>query len=465
MASIFKRGGRKGKGGYYVSWYERPGLRRTRYAGTDRAGAEALARKLETDSMLRREGVIDPTADRLAAEEVKPLGEHVRDFVATLAASGATAGHVVKAETHIRRIIEAIGASRFSHLTPSAVQRAVGDLVMGGLSHRTGNAHLTSVKSFARWAWLDGRMRTHLLASLKSYNVEEDRKLVRRALSDVEIGKLLRAAYEGADVLGLSGPDRTMLFATAVGTGLRLNELRTLTSASFALDGTPPTVTVAAGYSKRRRKDVQPLPAGLAAILIPWLSGKPAGRPPWGKLRRGAELLRADLATAGIAEETPEGVCDFHSLRHTYISRLVRSGVNVKLAQSLARHSTPTLTLGVYAHVDTQDKATALAMVPALDAPRFSTALQTAHGPQNVLTDGKMCPTEGQEIEVGASGSGIRKVARIAESPAYNALVPEGGVEPPRPCGYGILNPACLPFHHSGGARQYIRKPGDSQGC
>jgi hypothetical protein len=28
--------------------------------------------------------------------------------------------------------------------------------------------------------------------------------------------------------------------------------------------------------------------------------------------------------------------------------------------------------------------------------------------------------------------------------------VPEAGLEPARPCGHRILNPACLPFHHSG---------------
>jgi len=420
VASIFKRGGRKGRGGYYVAYYERPGLRKTVYAGTDRAGAEALARKLETDAMLRRKGVIDPTADRLAAEEVKPLGEHVRDFVATLAASGATATYVALADGHIRRCIEALGASRLSHLTPSAVQRAVGDLVTGGLSHRTGNAHLQSVKGFARWAWLDGRTRVHLLASVKGYNVEEDRRRVRRALSDPEIGRLLRAAYEGPDVLGLNGPARTMLYGLALGTGLRLNELRTLTPASFALDTTPPTVTVAAGYSKRRRRDVQPLPVGLADSLGVWLAEKPAGRPLWGKLYRGAELLRADLAAAGIAEVTPEGVCDFHSLRHCYITRLVRSGVNVKLAQSLARHSDPKLTLGVYTHVDLEDKATALGMVPALGAPSAGgTALQAALALPNASSGGKVCPSEGQESEIGTSGSDLATSPQIAQSPAY----------------------------------------------
>ena len=29
-------------------------------------------------------------------------------------------------------------------------------------------------------------------------------------------------------------------------------------------------------------------------------------------------------------------------------------------------------------------------------------------------------------------------------------LVPERGLEPPRPCEHMVLNHACLPFHHSG---------------
>jgi len=55
-------------------------------------------------------------------------------------------------------------------------------------------------------------------------------------------------------------------------------------------------------------------------------------------------------------------VADFHALRHTYVSRVVASGASVKVAQELARHSTPTLTIGRYAHVRLHD------LTPALDA-------------------------------------------------------------------------------------------------
>jgi len=47
--------------------------------------------------------------------------------------------------------------------------------------------------------------------------------------------------------------------------------------------------------------------------------------------------------------------------------RLVKSGANVKVAQGLARHSAPTLTLGRYAHIEVLDRAKALAALPSID--------------------------------------------------------------------------------------------------
>jgi integrase len=51
---------------------------------------------------------------------------------------------------------------------------------------------------------------------------------------------------------------------------------------------------------------------------------------------------------AGIEYENKEGFADFHALRHTFIPTLAKSNAPVKIVQSLARHSTPVLTLGVY---------------------------------------------------------------------------------------------------------------------
>ena len=62
-----------------------------------------------------------------------------------------------------------------------------------------------------------------------------------------------------------------------------------------------------------------------------------------------ARSLDLDLEAAGIDKVTPAGTVDFHALRATYTTLVIERGANEKEAQTLARHSTPNLTLNVYA--------------------------------------------------------------------------------------------------------------------
>ena len=57
---------------------------------------------------------------------------------------------------------------------------------------------------------------------------------------------------------------------------------------------------------------------------------------------------------------TEVGQADFHALRHTYLSRLGRSGVSAKAMQKLARHSTVELTIGRYTHTNINDLGSAV---------------------------------------------------------------------------------------------------------
>ncbi len=83
-------------------------------------------------------------------------------------------------------------------------------------------------------------------------------------------------------------------------------------------------------------------------------------------------MLRVDLEAAGIAYRTGAGrdgagqVADFHALRHTFITNLVRGGVHPKVAQALARHSTITLTMDHYAHLEALEQRSALEVLPGL---------------------------------------------------------------------------------------------------
>ncbi len=100
------------------------------------------------------------------------------------------------------------------------------------------------------------------------------------------------------------------------------------------------------------------MPADVAEILREFLVTKPAGMPIWGGPWSNAacsKMIRLDLAEARetwlksfkdarLREEMAKSdflayrdslglVSDFHSLRHTYISRLDQSGATPKVAQ------------------------------------------------------------------------------------------------------------------------------------
>jgi Phage integrase family len=157
------------------------------------------------------------------------------------------------------------------------------------------------------------------------------------------------------------------------------------------LTGDKPTVTVDAAHSKRRRTDVQPIRSDLAELMKAWLKGKPRNQKLFANLPGDtARMLRSDLAAARAAWIAEAGndakerkqreqsdflsyrnhageVADFHATRHTYVSVLAASGAPVKTVQELARHSTPTLTFGRYAHARSADVTGALAALPEIE--------------------------------------------------------------------------------------------------
>lgn len=184
-----------------------------------------------------------------------------------------------------------------------------------------------------------------------------------------------------------------MLYHLAVTTGLRASELASLTPRSFDLVGDPPTVTVEAGYSKHRRRDVLPLSADIAEALNDYLSSRQLRKDErlwtgsWSR-KGSAIMIRKDLNAAEIPYENNSGrVFDFHALRHQFISSLAQAGVHPKEAQSLARHSTITLTMDRYTHLNVVDLTGALERLPAVVGE------ESECEPQALAATGPMTPS------------------------------------------------------------------------
>ena len=82
-------------------------------------------------------------------------------------------------------------------------------------------------------------------------------------------------------------------------------------------------------------------------------------------------MLRTDLEAAEIPYRNGSGrVCDFHALRHTYVSNIVRNGASVRVCQEHPSHSDPKLTLGIYTHLQVLDKTKALDGLPSMKPDR-----------------------------------------------------------------------------------------------
>jgi integrase len=238
-----------------------------------------------------------------------------------------------------------------------------------GVGVETSNHYLAAIKAFTKWLVKDRRTAADPLSHLSRQNADVDRRHQRRALREQDFSRFVEATASGKTFRGLAGPDRLVLYTLAANTGFRAKELASLAPASFDLDAAPPTVTVGAGYSKHRREDVQPLRQDVAAMMAAYIEGRDRGEPLWpgSWTEAAAEMVRIDLAAAGIRYQDEDGrVFDFHAIRGQFISGLAAGGVHPKVAQTLARHSTITLTMDHYTRLDVLDVAGALDKLPTL---------------------------------------------------------------------------------------------------
>lgn len=365
----WKRGGKTYRAPrYHVSFKDHLGVRRRLVAFTDRSASEAFGRRVRalTDvagvgdtprGELARwvSGLHGNTLDRLiewgvldrrATVAMRLLDEHLRDWHDSIIDRGASDLHAQSLRTRAARVTDGCGFARYGDIAAIDVEQFIARKRRDGASIRTCNFYLKAAQQFCRWMVDGGRGYGLPLAALKPQMVTDEKR--RRAMTADELQALITAA-ENAPTRGrTTGPERALIYLVAAETGLRANELRTLTKASFDLDAEEATVTVKATNSKRRREDVLPVRPELAARLRAHLAKKlPTARAFYVPTLT-AKMIRADLDRAEIPVVTDAGVLDFHAVRTTFITNLARGKVHPKVAQALARHSSIELTMQTY---------------------------------------------------------------------------------------------------------------------
>ncbi len=348
---------------YYGEYKDGSGRTRRVRLCADKSVSERMLAKISSDAALEAVGVRNP----FRKQEKMPLSEHLADFARHLKAQGRTAKHIKHTMGMCQCIVQDLKFQHISDLSASRTENFLARLHGKGLSASTINHYIVAIKSFAAWLVRDERTASNPLVGLRRLNPNTDKRRIRRALTDGEKKVLIEASEKGPVFKGLSGPHRALCYKVALTTGLRAAELRSLTWASFDLDSLTPTVVVEAAYSKHRRRDTLPLKESVAAELRKWKKEQSHVERVFPLPVNTVEMLRQDFDTANIPYRDEAGrVADFHALRHTFITDLVRAGAHPKVAQTLARHSSITLTMDAYCHFEAKKQRGVVEALPDL---------------------------------------------------------------------------------------------------
>jgi len=335
---------------------------------TDKTAAQAMLADIVRKVERQQAGLVDPAADQLN----RPIDEHITEYRTHLVAKATSEKHVAETIRIIRNVTAACQYRILADLNAgdNRLEEYLAKRHESGCAHRTVNADLIAVRSFCRWLLDKKRMHADPTSGLRRLREEEDRRLERRAMTDDEARALIAATLQSKRVYRrLNGEDRAVLYMLAQRTGLRRKELRSLVPASFDLECVPPIVKVHAAESKRRQKELLPLPSEVARVMADYLVDRDPRQRIWpgSWWRRAAEMLRDDLAEAGIDPVDDEGrVLDFHGQRTTFVTSLARAGVSPATAQRLARHSDVKLTMGTYTRLEVEDLLSAVEKLPDL---------------------------------------------------------------------------------------------------
>lgn len=380
MASVFKRfywhvdaSGKKSRRKYKMwtcKYKNAAGQWVTTRGYHDKEASRTKARQLEKRAERERSGILDPFEGHEATE----LSKHLADFESYLRSKGDCDDHVTRTKMRIGAILDGCCLEKIAHLNGSAVfEYLAACRSKGQFGKQTSNYYLKAIQGFSRWLVKNRRTAADPLVHLSGIVNDEEQARSRRAVSVEQFAGIIEATRGGPTIKRLPGFDRAMAYMLAAYTGFRAHELSTVAPESFAFEGDRAELSVDAGYSKRRKKDTQPLRSDLAQIVRTWLADKPAGELLWpGKwYRRAAEMLQVDLKAAGVPYIDKGRHLDFHALRHTYITSLHRGGAYGKVLQSLARHSTAALTAR-YTHVEVSDTDAAVEGLPPIPQPMGS---------------------------------------------------------------------------------------------
>ena len=375
---------------------------------------ETAARRVLADLERRRElvkaNVLTKAEDDAADYQTVSLSDHLIGYLDHLRSKGDSDRHIEDTERLIRRLMKDCDLVALRDIHRDVIEGWLAGRVKEKMAPRTRNSYLQAIGGFCGWCVETNRLTINPVSKIQRADEKVDRRRNRRALTEDELVRLLdvarRRPLEEAQTIRRGknkgkllanvrpetrlrlerlGWERALIYKMMALTGLRKNELSTLTVGQLLLDANFSYIELDAADEKSRKGNTIPIRADLADDLRTWLTAKlqvhqeaviSSGNvsnklPPETLLfdvpTQLVKILNRDLKAAGIPKRDDRGwTVDVHALRHSFGTHLSIGGVSPRTAQAAMRHSKIDLTMNLYTDPILLDIHGALNALPEL---------------------------------------------------------------------------------------------------
>jgi integrase len=401
--------------------------------------ARSVLSKLERRAELVKAEVMTKAEASTADHQGTPLSDHFAAYHEHRTAKGLNAVRIANTKARLGRLASECEFRRLADCSADGLTRWLNRQQAIGMSAGNRNEYRQEFVGFGNWCVESHRLSVNPFSNVPKGDANGGKRRQRRAMTEAELMKLLyvarlrplaefgrvsarpdeedteanntppkrsnwtkaaltldtiEAAAERARKQLFKNPDfleklerlgweRALIYKMLLLTGLRRNELASLTVGQLELNRPMPFVVLHAADEKNRQGSTIPLRADLANDLTLWLSDIP--KPSTLRLRAGVtimdhkrplftvpaglvRILDRDLDVAGIAKKDERGrTIDVHALRTSFGTLLSIGGVAPRTAQAAMRHSTIDLTMNVYTDPKLLDVHGALNSLPSLD--------------------------------------------------------------------------------------------------
>jgi integrase len=340
------------------SWYYDFQYRGERYTGC----IGPISRTVAKEVMAKKKAEAVEGRYELPSKKLTPkLEEFAKEYFAYYRANRRPRS-AERHETSYRAMHSTFGHARLADITPLAIERYKRQRKDEGVSEATINRELAFLKNLFTKAIECGMTAENPVKRVRLYREQDGRT---RYLTEDEESRLLACC----------GPQLQPLVITALHTGFRASELRSLTWND--VDFRRRLITVRAGYAKNGEARSVPMNQLLTDILKSVKLANDKGDQVFCS-REGTPYRSFRSAFERAVRKAEIKDFAFHDLRHTFASRLVMAGVDLPTVKELLGHRDISMTMR-YTHLSSRHKQMAVGKLEqfAAKVPAIFTTLST----------------------------------------------------------------------------------------